>query len=108
MLYSQEANKGTYTTIARIQRKKSRGGVFEFAREGGRGPRHSNGNFTMNYMLLIFPGGPDPPDQTIPSRSVHATGRIKKNTYLKLKKTYEKKCRGTSVDLITFSSKHHH
>lgn len=77
MLYSQEADKGTNTTIARIQRKKIQGeGYLSLqGKGGGRGPRHSNGNFTMNYMLLIFPGGPDPPDQTIPSRSVHATGR---------------------------------
>lgn len=72
-----QRNKYYYCTDPK-KKKNPGGGVFEFAREGGRGPRHSNGNFTMNDMLLIFPGGPDPPDQTIPSRSVHATGRIKK------------------------------
>lgn len=38
---------------------------------------------------------------------MHAIGRIKKNTYLKLKRI-QKKCPGTSIDLVTFSSKHHH
>lgn len=42
-----------------LKKKNLGGGVFEFVREVGRGLRYSNGNFIMNYMLLIFLGGLD-------------------------------------------------